>query len=546
MKSIKRCMLIAVALFGTLILGACGSARSINADLDNGDEIAITTELATFTNQELFEAMAFSFDHNGINNAVLTLIDLVDHDILSDLFDIDSELVEARLETFREIHEDDFEAFLIRSGFASEDDLIRVIELEFLREEAINVATAEIEITEEEIEEFYEMWYQPSEEESSTDEYEDDDDVPSLEEVREEIKEFIMSQRTGVPGFNEATLAELRQEAGFTILNAYIQEQYIIYLEMHGVDVADVFEESSETSRTIIAQLEDTEYSANTLFEHLLTTVGVSIGITLADPIILAEEFDIDRRAVNDQINELKVMWGDRFFPFMRTRGLETDQEIFDHIAYLQLQETAFTAEYEPSEERLRELYEAHVPETSARHILVHEEELAKELIERLEDADDLEALFIELAREYSTCPSADDGGNLGSFGAGRMDSIFEEAAFALAIGAFTNEPVSTSHGYHIIYVYDREEDQSFDELRDFLKQSELERLMRIGTRMEAVLIRHRQNANLRFENEFLQQIYQATVDQILDAYEELQALENMLPEESTDDDTDDDYEYDE
>lgn len=56
-----------------------------------------------------------------------------------------------------------------------------------------------------------------------------------------------------------------------------------------------------------------------------------------------------------------------------------------------------------------------------------------------------------ELAREYSDCSSAKDGGDLGEFGRGQMQRAFEEAAFALQPGEISSL-VSTDSGVHLIY----------------------------------------------------------------------------------------------
>ncbi len=58
---------------------------------------------------------------------------------------------------------------------------------------------------------------------------------------------------------------------------------------------------------------------------------------------------------------------------------------------------------------------------------------------------------FAELARQYSACPSAEVGGNLGQIGPGDTTPEFEAALVTLAAGETTREPVATRYGFHII-----------------------------------------------------------------------------------------------
>lgn len=82
----------------------------------------------------------------------------------------------------------------------------------------------------------------------------------------------------------------------------------------------------------------------------------------------------------------------------------------------------------------------------SARHILVEQRYEAEDIKKKLDQGGD----FAELARKFSRCPSARAGGDLGSFGRGRMVPSFEEAAFGLGVGD-VSEPVRTQFGYHLI-----------------------------------------------------------------------------------------------
>ena len=90
--------------------------------------------------------------------------------------------------------------------------------------------------------------------------------------------------------------------------------------------------------------------------------------------------------------------------------------------------------------------------EISARHILVNEKQEAVDLIAKLKDGAD----FATLAQEFSTGPSGPKGGDLGYFGRGQMVPDFEVAAFDLAIGTFTAEPVQTQFGWHVIKLEDK------------------------------------------------------------------------------------------
>jgi peptidyl-prolyl cis-trans isomerase C len=101
--------------------------------------------------------------------------------------------------------------------------------------------------------------------------------------------------------------------------------------------------------------------------------------------------------------------------------------------------------------------------EVHAKHILVGSEEEAKEVAERLKKGDD----FAVVAKEKSKDTNA-EGGDLGFFTRGQMLKPFEDAAFALDVGAMS-EPVQTQFGWHIIKVEEKRDQKlpSFDEVKE-------------------------------------------------------------------------------
>lgn len=105
----------------------------------------------------------------------------------------------------------------------------------------------------------------------------------------------------------------------------------------------------------------------------------------------------------------------------------------------------------------------------SASHILVKEEQEALDLLQKIEAG---ELSFEAAAKEHSTCPSGQNGGNLGEFGRGQMVPEFDEACFSMTVGEMRG-PVKTQFGYHIIRLNGKKEATvfPFDEVKEELYQ---------------------------------------------------------------------------
>src|SRR4030066_104712 len=78
-------------------------------------------------------------------------------------------------------------------------------------------------------------------------------------------------------------------------------------------------------------------------------------------------------------------------------------------------------------------------------HILVKTETEAKAILDKLNKGEK----FSNIAKEVSLRPSGKNGGDLGTFGRGKMVKEFETAAFALDKGQISGI-VKTKFGYHI------------------------------------------------------------------------------------------------
>lgn len=125
-------------------------------------------------------------------------------------------------------------------------------------------------------------------------------------------------------------------------------------------------------------------------------------------------------------------------------------------------------------EDQCKEYYETHKDQfkvekqVHAKHILVPEEEQAREIAGEIKEGKPFE----EAAKEYSTCPSKERGGDLGFFTKGKMVKEFEDAAFALDVGQLSHI-VKTQFGYHLIMVDEIQEagSASYEQVKDQIEQ---------------------------------------------------------------------------
>lgn len=127
-----------------------------------------------------------------------------------------------------------------------------------------------------------------------------------------------------------------------------------------------------------------------------------------------------------------------------------------------------------PSEEAIQKEYETATAamkgkEYKAAHILVDSEDKAKEVIAELKKGGN----FAELAKEKSSDSSAANGGDLGWFTPSMMVPPFAQAVAEMEKDKFSEEPVQTPFGWHVILLEDSRDatPPSLDELKPQIQQ---------------------------------------------------------------------------
>jgi peptidyl-prolyl cis-trans isomerase C len=180
-----------------------------------------------------------------------------------------------------------------------------------------------------------------------------------------------------------------------------------------------------------------------------------------------------------DQQTEAKVAQIKKGFPNAREydKGLQSiglDDQTFQasvrrDLAVAYLVNTAIANQITVGEDEVKRFYDQNpqnflTPEqVRASHILIgvdskggaEAKKEARARAEKLRAELAQGSDFATLARENSSCPSSQQGGDLGFFGKGRMDPQFEQAAFALETGGLS-QVVETRFGYHIVKLVER------------------------------------------------------------------------------------------
>jgi peptidyl-prolyl cis-trans isomerase C len=194
------------------------------------------------------------------------------------------------------------------------------------------------------------------------------------------------------------------------------------------------------------------------------------------------------RRSLAEQVAELKVMAQEA-----KARKLDESPAVKTKIA-LQGDQILAAAVYQqltagnPDDAALRAYYDAHKQdwdEVKARHILIRMQGSRVPLREGHKDLSDEEALvkakevrakivagakFEDQAKiESDDTGSGENGGDLGTFGAGQMVPEFDEVVFKAPVGQVT-EPIKTAYGYHLILVEERKS-KSFEDARADIEQ---------------------------------------------------------------------------
>ena len=269
------------------------------------------------------------------------------------------------------------------------------------------------------------------------------------------------------------------------------------------------------------------DISKEELYEAMKERVGDQVLQQLVIEKVLSKDYKVSDEDLDKKFEEIKAQVGPQFPMAIMEYGYKDEEDFRQSLRLSLLQEKAATKDIKITDEELKEYYENKQKEVEVRHIIVADEETAKEIKTKLDAGED----FAALAKEYSQDGTAEQGGSLGFIKiTDPMDPKFKEVAFNLNKDEMS-EAVQSQFGWHIIQVTDIKEIEDKDKKKFEDVKAELESELKASkldpSTVEQAVKTELEKAKIKVEDKELK----ASFDQLLNAEDPAKAVEEEAKE---------------
>ena len=299
-----------------------------------------------------------------------------------------------------------------------------------------------------------------------------------------------------------------------------------------------------QNGQDIMVELDGKQFTADDFFIKLKELNGVSALIELVDDWIVEQEVTDEMREQSQiearaQLEQVKASFGDNWINALNANGFQTEQEYLDFLIR-SVQKRLVIAQYIKdeviTERQIERYYKNEIfGAITARHILVIPEvtagmtnqqreeaeeaalNKAKGFITTLNNSENVEEKFIELAKEHSDdSGSAKEGGLISDFTnhSGLVKEFWDES-LRLNDGQFSQVPIETQFGFHIIYRVSQKEKPSLDEVRALILDNLVEEILEEDNAMEIHWSRLREKYNMVIHDHIIKSNYNTIMSNI-------------------------------
>ncbi|WP_242251486.1 peptidylprolyl isomerase PrsA [Bacillus cereus group sp. BfR-BA-01379] len=224
-----------------------------------------------------------------------------------------------------------------------------------------------------------------------------------------------------------------------------------------------------KNSSATVATATDSTITKSDFEKQLKDRYGKDMLYEMMAQDVITKKYKVSDDDVDKEVQKAKKQYGDQFTAVLENNRLKDEADFKNQIKFKLAMNEAIKKSV--TEKDVKDHYK---PEIKASHILVSDENEAKEIKKKL----DAGASFEELAKQESQdLLSKDKGGDLGYFHSGTMTPEFETTAYKLKIDQIS-EPVKSPNGYHIIKLTGKKDLQPYDEVKDSIRKNlEAERI---------------------------------------------------------------------
>lgn len=210
------------------------------------------------------------------------------------------------------------------------------------------------------------------------------------------------------------------------------------------------------------------------LYKEMKNNYSIELVLQDVDTKILNKKYKLDE----DDISELKdtadeyieqyALYGYSEEEFLEGNGFEDYDDFVDYLG-LDYKRTLYfydQLEKELEEDAVQKYYDENaIGKVNTKHILVQTSDdmdetaaqnLANEIIEKLNNGEDFDTLAEEYTTNYSDNVVSEELGYMGAFDS--LDEAYVEGMKTLEKGEYSQTPVESSFGYHVIYCIDKAE----------------------------------------------------------------------------------------
>ena len=299
----------------------------------------------------------------------------------------------------------------------------------------------------------------------------------------------------------------------------------------------------------VVTLKDDKNISIDSLYSEMKDQYALSVLLDMVDRQLLSEiykEDDDEKEYIESQLSQFKYYYESyytsqysSFSEFLHAMyGVNTEDEL-KKVVSLNYKRDLATDDYIEEklikDKEIEEYYEKNIfGDMKASHILIkaeydddaNDEEIqkakdkakkkAEDLIKKLKDAkkDEVKDLFAKLAKENSDDDSSKNGGDLDWFSSGDMVPEFEKATRNLKVDEFTDKPVETEYGYHIILKTGQKDKKSLkDAKKEIIKALVDEKKEADSTLQTKALVALRDKYEINIQDKELKKQYKSYIE---------------------------------